>query len=129
MKNVRAFVIVSALLLVLGSVSSALAFPPFRETDPGCSVMGNSQNTPVFNAPSLMAPIINNLGDFEWFQADGYVMAGGLKFFLIPQHDPDNEWTIGDGYVHEWDVTELSPCGEIPRPTIQPPQATFQLPR
>jgi hypothetical protein len=27
MKNVRAFVIVSALLLVLGSVSSALAFP------------------------------------------------------------------------------------------------------
>lgn len=128
MKNVRAFVIVSALLVVMGSVSSALAFPQ-RDSDPDCFVRGNSEFTPVFNAPSLMAPIINYLDEWDWFEADGYVIEGGLKFYLIPKHGWDNEWLIGDGYVHEWDATEMTPCGEILPPTIQFPQAIFQLPR
>ncbi|MDX2139264.1 MAG: hypothetical protein SF123_14355 [Chloroflexota bacterium] len=124
MKHVRLLVVLVALLLVLTSVSSAFAFPT-RDSDPGCLVMGDSQNTPVFSAPSLMAPIINNLNPGENFRAEGYVIVGGQKFFLILKHDPGNEWTIGDGYVHEWDVTETySTCGNLRTPGF-----TIDLPR
>jgi hypothetical protein len=127
MKHVRLLVVLVALLLVMTSVSSALAFPQ-RDSDPRCLVRRNSANAPVFSTPSLMSPIINTLAD-EWFQAEGYVMAGGLKFYLILKHAPGNEWTIGDGYVHEWDVTEIQWCGDITPYIVTPTPVSIQLPR
>jgi hypothetical protein len=106
-KRMTRIVILMGLMLLLAmSVTSASAGTQCHVYAPGQAFQ------PVFSAPSLMSPIINELEPQFYYQSDGYVMSNGMKFYRVPKHDPGNESTGQIGYVHEWDVIEFSPCPE-----------------